>query len=90
MLSKQEALLGRAAGAEGRRVREMERTALPRASQSQVLWSLGSFPVCPGLANHSELASFLGAHTSLSGDGFQQGGSWEGGRTSGLEFPVSF
>ena len=46
MLSKQEALLGRAAGAEGRRVREMERTALPRASQSQVLWSLGSFLVC--------------------------------------------
>jgi len=35
--SKQEALLGRDAGAEGRRVREMERTALPRGSQSQVL-----------------------------------------------------
>ena len=46
VLSKQEALLGRAARAEGRRVREMERTALPRASQSQVLWSLGSFLVC--------------------------------------------
>ena len=46
MLSKREALLGKDAGAEGRRVTEMERTALPRASQSQVLWSLGLFPVC--------------------------------------------
>ena len=41
------------------------------------------------LASHSELGSFLGAHTSLTGDGFQQGGSWEVGRTSGLESPVS-
>ena len=50
MLSKREALLGRAAGAEGRRVRETERTALPRASQSQGLWSLGSFLACLLLA----------------------------------------
>ena len=41
MLSNQEVLLGRAAGMEGRRVREAERTALPRGSQSQVLWALG-------------------------------------------------
>ena len=38
--------MGRVAGVEGRRVREMERTALTRASQSQVLWSLGSFLAC--------------------------------------------
>ena len=42
------------------------------------------------LASHSELGSFLGAHASLSWDGFQQGGSWEAGRTSGLESPISF
>ena len=41
MLSKQEILLGRAAWVEGRRVREAERTILPRGSQSQVLWALG-------------------------------------------------
>ena len=35
-----ETLLGRAAGVEDRRVREAERTALPRGSQSQVLWAL--------------------------------------------------
>ena len=38
---KQETLLGRVARAEGRRLRETERTALPHDSQSQVLWSLG-------------------------------------------------
>ena len=42
------------------------------------------------LASHSELGSFLGAHTSFSRDGFQRGGFWEVGRTSGLECPVSF
>ena len=42
------------------------------------------------LASHSELGSFLGAHTSLSRDGFQQGESWEVGRTSGLQSPISF
>ena len=41
VLSKRETLLGRAARVEGRRVRETERTSLPRGSQSQVLWSLG-------------------------------------------------
>ena len=41
VLPKQETLLGRVAGAEGRRLRETERTALPHDSQSQVLWSLG-------------------------------------------------
>ena len=46
MLSKQEVLLGRAAWVEGRRVREAERTALPRGSQSQVLWALGWFLAC--------------------------------------------
>ena len=76
--------MGRAAGVEGRRVRETERTALLCASQSGFIVSGLS------LASHSELGSFLGAHTSLSGDGFQQGGSWEVGRTSGLECPVSF
>ena len=40
MVSKQEVLLGRAAWVEGRRVREAERTALPRGSQSQVFWAL--------------------------------------------------
>ena len=38
--------MGRDAGVEGRRVRETKRTALPRGSQFQVLWSLGSFLVC--------------------------------------------
>ena len=42
------------------------------------------------LASHSEPGSFLGAHTSLSQDGFQRGGSWEVDRTSGLQSPVSF
>ena len=42
------------------------------------------------LASHSELGSFLGAHTSLRRDGFQRGGSWEVGRTSGLQSPISF
>ena len=42
------------------------------------------------LASHSELGSFLGAHTSLSRDGFQQGESWEVGRTSALQSPISF
>ena len=46
VLSKREALLGRATGAEGRRVRETERTTLSRGSHSQVLWSSGSFLVC--------------------------------------------
>ena len=40
MPSKRETSLGRAAGAEGRRVRETERTALPRGLPSQGLWSL--------------------------------------------------
>ena len=39
--SKRGTLLGRAARVEGRRVRETERTSLPRGSQSRVLWSLG-------------------------------------------------
>ena len=45
--------LGRAAGVEGRRVRETERTTLSRGSHSQVLWSSGSFLVCllPGILN---------------------------------------
>ena len=42
------------------------------------------------LASHSELGSFLGAHASLSCDGFYQGESWEVGRTYGLESPISF
>ena len=42
------------------------------------------------LASHSELGSFLGAHASLSRDGFQRGGSWEVARTSGLQSPISF
>ena len=46
MLSKRETFLGRAAGVKDRRVRETERTTLPRASQSQVLWLLGLFLVC--------------------------------------------
>lgn len=53
MLSRREASLGRAAGVEGRRVRETERTTLSRGSHSQVLWSSGSFLVCllPGILN---------------------------------------
>ena len=42
------------------------------------------------LASLSELGSFLGAHASLSRDGFQRGGSWEVGRTSGPESLISF
>ena len=42
------------------------------------------------LSSHSELGSFLGAHASLSRDGFQRGGSWEVARTSGLQSPISF
>ena len=38
LLTKQETLLGRGAWAESRRVREARRTALPRGSQSRVLW----------------------------------------------------
>ena len=41
VLTKQETLLGRGAWAESSRVREPRRTALPRDSQSQVLWSWG-------------------------------------------------
>lgn len=85
MLSKREASLGRAAGVEGRRVRETERTTLSRGSHSQVLWSSGSFLVCL----LPELGSFLGAHASLSRDGFQRSASWEVGRTSELEPPIS-
>ena len=45
---------------------------------------------CLSLASHSELGSVLGAHASLSRDGFQRGGSWKVGRTSGLQSPISF
>ena len=38
VLTKQEILLEIVAQAEGSRVREPRRTALPRGSQSQVLW----------------------------------------------------
>ena len=38
VLTKQETLLGRGAQVESSRVREPRRTALPRRSQSQVLW----------------------------------------------------
>ena len=38
VLIKQKTLLGRGAQGESRRVREPRRTALPRGSQSQVLW----------------------------------------------------
>ena len=37
-LTKQEAMLGRGGQVESRRVREARKTALPRGSQSQVLW----------------------------------------------------
>ena len=42
------------------------------------------------LDSHSELGSFLEAHASLSRDGFQRGGYWEGARTSGRQTPISF
>ena len=42
------------------------------------------------LANHSDSASFLVAHASLSQDGFQWGGFWEVGRTYGLVSPLFF
>ena len=38
VLTKQETLLGRGARAESSRVRDPRRTALPRGSQSRVLW----------------------------------------------------
>ena len=38
VLTKQEILLGKSTRAESSRVKELRRTALPRGSQSQVLW----------------------------------------------------
>ena len=38
MLTKQETLLGKGSREESRRVRKPRRTALPRGSQSRVLW----------------------------------------------------
>ena len=38
MLTKQEILLGKGTREESRRMREPRRTALPRGSQSWVLW----------------------------------------------------
>ena len=38
VLTKQEILLGKGARVESSRVREPRRTALPRGSESQVLW----------------------------------------------------
>ena len=38
MLTKQETLLGRGSWEDSRRVRDPRRTAVPRGSQSQVLW----------------------------------------------------
>ena len=38
MLTKKEILLGKGARVESSRVREPRRTALPRGSQSRVLW----------------------------------------------------
>ena len=55
MPSKQEALLGRDAGAEGRRVREMERTALPRGSQSQMAFKGMSTVKSPGGCRWKEM-----------------------------------
>ena len=69
MVSKQEVLLGRAAWVEGRRVREAERTALPRGSQSQVFLGVGLVSGL-SLASHSELESFLVAYASLIQGGF--------------------
>ena len=42
------------------------------------------------VASHAELGSFLGAHASLSRDGFQRGGSWEVGKAFELQSPISF
>ena len=44
--TRQVTLLGRGAWTESSRVREPRRTALPRGSQSWVLWQLGQFPGC--------------------------------------------
>ena len=38
VLTKQEILLGKGSRVESRRVRELRKTALPRGSQSRVLW----------------------------------------------------
>ena len=67
-------------------MRETERTAVPRGSVSgfMVIGLVSGL----SLASHSELGSSLGAHASLSRDGFQQGGSWEVGRTSALQSPI--
>ena len=86
--SKQETLLGRAAWVEGRRVRETENC-------SATWFTVSGFMVIGlvsglSLASHSEWGCFLGAHTSLSQDGFQRGGYWEVGRTYGLESHISF
>ena len=77
-----------------RRMRETgEKLLLPEGKRGKltvsgfmVIWFLSGL----SLASHSELASFLGTHAPLSRDGFQRGGSWEVGRISGLESPVSF
>ena len=44
VLTKQEILLGKGTRVESSRVREPRRTALPRGSQSRVLWWRDSFP----------------------------------------------
>ena len=72
VLSKQETLLGRAARVECGRVRETERTAVPRGSVSGFM--VIGLVTGLSLASHSELGSFLGTHASLSQDGFQRGG----------------
>ena len=44
--TKQETLSGRGTRVESRRVRKSRRTALPRGSQSRVLWRRDEFPGC--------------------------------------------
>ena len=67
--------MDRGARVESNRVRVPRRRPLP-----QGLWSwVHGDGLASGLtvATHSDAGSFLVAHTSLSQDGFQQGGFWE-------------
>ena len=88
VLAKQETLLGRGALEESRRVRKSWRISLPCGSHFQAYDDGISLGLISG--RHSDSASFLAVHASLSQDGFHWGGFWEVNRTFGLKSPVSF
>ena len=69
MLTKEETLLGRGAQADGSRVRETRRTALPCGSQLGFM-VMGLISVL-SLANGFDTGFFLVAHPLLNQDGCQ-------------------